>query len=178
MAAATVVGVVTQLIIAARTDFGLVHFRYFTILSNLLASGIFIVSAIRVLRKTHSSARREAVRGASVVCMAFVGVVFNTLLVDVDFGGLLPWVNAVHHMLLPLAVVVDWLPFPPGVRLSLRTALLWVVAPVLYTLYSVARGAIVGFYPYPFLIRLPSALTGEWQSTVSRSWRHSSALRY
>ena len=156
---ASLAGVVTQLVIAIRTDFGLVNFfSYFTTLSNLFASAVFIADTIRILRGAPDSARWEAVRGASVVYMAFVGIVFNTLLSDADLGGLLPWVNVVHHLLMPLVVVIDWMLLPPRVRISLRTALLWVVVPVVYTAYSVIRGALVGFYCYPFFN--PAAVGG------------------
>ena len=159
LAAASLAGVATQLIIAIRTDFGLVNFfSYFTTLSNLFASFVFIWGTIRILRGAPNSARWEAIRGASVVYMAFVGIVFNTLLAGADLGGLLPWVNVVHHMLMPLVVVIDWMLLPPKVRLSLRTALLWVIVPVVYTAYSVIRGALVGFYCYPFFN--PAAVGG------------------
>lgn len=52
----------------------------------------------------------------------------------------------------------EWLLLPPRFRLSLRTAFLWVVVPVVYTVYSVVRGALVGFYCYPFFN--PSAVGG------------------
>ena len=159
LAAASVAGVVTQLVIAIQTDFGLVNFfSYFTTLSNLFASVIFIAGAVRVLRDRPSTATWDAVRGASVVYMAFVGIVFNTLLRDADLGDLTPWVNVVHHMLMPVAVVVDWLLLPPGRRVLPRTAAIWVIVPVIYTLYSVVRGAVVHFYCYPFFN--PAAVGG------------------
>ncbi|ROQ36571.1 hypothetical protein EDF46_3113 [Frondihabitans sp. PhB188] len=151
LAAASVAGVITQLVIAVRSDFGLVNFfSYFTTLGNIFASVVFVVGAVRILRGIPSTPTWETVRGASVVYMAFVGIVFNTLLRDADLGDLTPWVNVVHHMLMPLVVVLDWLLLPPRHRVALRTALSWVAVPVVYTAYSVVRGAIVGFYCYPF----------------------------
>lgn len=51
MAVASLAGVVAQLIIVVRTDFSLANlFSFFTILSTLFASIIFIVGAARVLR--------------------------------------------------------------------------------------------------------------------------------
>lgn len=145
--------------IAVRTDFGLVNFfSYFTTLSNLFASIVFIIGAVKILRRSDDGPRWEAVRGASVVYLAFVGIVFNTLLAGADLGGLLPWTNVVHHMLMPLAVVIDWVLVPPRRRLSMRTAWLWLLVPVVYTGYSVVRGAITGFYCYPFFN--PAAVGG------------------
>ncbi|MBT1621870.1 Pr6Pr family membrane protein [Curtobacterium flaccumfaciens pv. oortii] len=150
-AAASVAGVVTQLVIAVRTDFGVLNFfSYFTTLGNLFASTVFVVGAVRTARGRPSSPRWEAVRGASVVYMAFVGIVFNTLLRDADLGDLTPWVNVVHHMLMPLAVVLDWVFVPPRWSITRRVAAWWVAVPVVYTAYSLAHGAASGFYPYPF----------------------------
>ena len=174
-AAASVAGVITQLVIAVQTDFGVVSFfSYFTTLGNLFASVVFVVGAVWLLGARGAAGAGsgagtagagsgagqggaglggpawQTVRGASVVYMAFVGIVFNTLLVGADLGGLLPWVNVVHHMLMPLVVVIDWLVWPPTRRITRRVALLWVIVPVVYTVYTLVRGAIVDFYPYPF----------------------------
>ena len=35
--------------------------------------------------------------------------------------------------------------------LGLRNALLWLIFPLLYFAYSLIRGAIVDWYPYPFM---------------------------
>ena len=51
-------GVLTQLVIAIQTHFGVVSFfSYFTILSNIIASCVFIVSAIQLARGHESTAR-------------------------------------------------------------------------------------------------------------------------
>ncbi|GAB3536219.1 Pr6Pr family membrane protein [Arthrobacter tecti] len=151
-AALSLAGVVVQLTISLNSDFGAVNFfSYFTILSNIIASLVFIISAVRLARNYQTNDADVAIRGGSVVYMVFVGVVFNTLLRDVDLGGLLPWINTVHHMVMPLAVLVDWIVWPPRSRISLRTVFVWMIFPVVYVLYSLIRGAAVGFYPYPFL---------------------------
>lgn len=151
-AALALAGVVVQLGISLRTGFGAVNFfSYFTILSNIFASAVFIISALRLARNYRTTDRDVAIRGASVMYMVFVGAVFNTLLRDVDLGGLLPWINTVHHLIMPVAVLVDWIVWPPRSSISLKTVLLWMIFPVVYVVYSLVRGAFVGFYPYPFL---------------------------
>ena len=151
MAALSLAGVVTQFVVAVQTDFGLVNFfSYFTNLANLFGSAVFVIGAVRLVRGHETTDLDVALRGASVVYLAFVGLVFNTLLVGVELGGLKPWVNVVHHMLMPLAVLVDWLVWPPRSRTSVRTMLWWMVFPAVYAVYSVVRGGAMGFYPYPF----------------------------
>jgi hypothetical protein len=57
-------------------------------------------------------------------------------------------VNAILHYLMPLAVALDWLLDPPRVRLDpARTVVLWMAFPLLYIIYTLARGAIVDWYP-------------------------------
>ena len=58
--------------------------------------------------------------------------------------------NAVHHVIMPIAVVVDWLVWPPARRLRLRVVGWWLVYPLVYLGYSLIRGPIAHFYAYPF----------------------------
>jgi hypothetical protein len=125
-------------------------FCYFTNLSNLMISIVFIVSAIRLILNRSSSDTDTAVRGGVVVYIVFVGAVFNAILVDGDIGPVLPWVNVVVHIIVPIAGLVDWIAWPPQRRLPFRVTLWWMIWPAAYAIFSVVRGAIDGFYPYPF----------------------------
>ena len=126
-------------------------FCYFTNLSNLMISIVFIVSAARLIsNRTAPSEADTAIRGGAVVYIAFVGIVFNTILADGDVGPIIPWVNVVVHMLVPIAGLVDWIAWPPRRHLPFRIALWWMIWPAAYSVFSIARGAVDGFYPYPF----------------------------
>jgi len=126
-------------------------FSYFTNISNIFISVVFIISAVRLIRgRTDASAMDAAIRGAAVVYIVFVGLVFNTLLVGTDLGDLMPWVNIVCHFVLPIAGLVDWLIWPPRRRIPLATAFWWMSFPALYVAYTLIRGAILTWYPYPF----------------------------
>ena len=39
----------------------------------------------------------------------------------------------------------------PSHALTFRRALVWLVYPLFYLAYTMIRGAIIGWYPYPFL---------------------------
>jgi hypothetical protein len=52
---------------------------------------------------------------------------------------------------MPVVVLADWLLDPPRHRIAPRVALLWLVYPLAYFVYSLIRGEIVDWYPYPFL---------------------------
>ncbi|MDN4589643.1 hypothetical protein DBA29_14190 [Xenophilus aerolatus] len=126
-------------------------FSFFTNLSNLLAAGVLIAAALRQWAGAPPSAAFETLRALTATFMLVVGVVFAVLLRDVDLGALRPWVNSVLHHVMPVVVVLDWLLWPPRPAVGFRP-LRWVLAlGTLYLAYTMARGAMVGWYPYPFL---------------------------
>ena len=150
LAATSLVAVGVQLGVSISKDYGIVNFfSYFTNLSNIFGSLVFVAGAVLLLR-TPSRDLDPRWRGAAVVYLVLVGVVFNVLLRNTDLGDLKPWVNVVVHVLMPIAVLVDWLAWSPGRRVDLRWVGLWLVVPVVYVAYSLVRGAATGFYPYPF----------------------------
>jgi len=58
---------------------------------------------------------------------------------------------------MPIVVVGDWLLSPPKKSVSYRMVALWIIFPVIYVIYTLIRGAIVTWYPYPFLNPLTSS---------------------
>jgi len=145
----TLAAITTQLVAASATPtFSPVnYFSYFTIDSNLVAAAVLLIgAAVRQRSRT-----LDLLRGAAVVYMVVVGVVFTLLLSGTDVDTAIPWVNTVVHELMPMVMVADWLLDPPAHRLSLRQSLLWLSFPFVWILYTLVRGAITGRYPYPFL---------------------------
>ncbi len=146
------VAIARQLFIHVQMGFNLVNFfSYFTNLSNTLAAGVLLFSAWRGAFAPAATALDDKLRGASVVNMAVVGIVFAALLRNVDLGALLPWVNFVLHYVMPCVVVLDWLLQAPQTRLGARQLLLVLVFPMVYLAYVLVRGSSTGWYPYPFL---------------------------
>lgn len=123
-------------------------FSFFTNLSNLFAAFVLLLSAF----SRSPGSGLGVVRYVSAVNMAVVCIVFVVLLRNVDLGALLPWVNVVLHYVMPVAVVLDFLLQPPGSRLKLRYLALALAYPAAYLVYVLLRGAVMGWYPYPFLI--------------------------
>jgi hypothetical protein len=124
-------------------------FSFFTILSNLLAVVSLVGSATRGDRA--ASRTWDLVRGQAVVMMTVTLVVYARLLADADVSLNDQWVNVTLHRLFPIVVIADWLLDPPGSSVSLRDSLVWLAFPLLWTGYTLVRGALVGWYPYPFL---------------------------
>jgi hypothetical protein len=124
------------------------YFSYFTVLSNLFAAAMLLHGALRPARERSGTV--ELLRGAAVVYILTTGIVYLLLLSG--HAPAYPWVNAILHYLMPVAMTLDWLLDPPRVRLDLaRTVVLWMAFPFLYILYTLTRGAIVDWYPYLFV---------------------------
>jgi len=147
----TLVAIAVQLIsLASKGTLNPVnYFSYFTIDSNLIATGVLIAGAAH--RARAATPRLDLVRGGAVVYMSITGIVFTLLLSNTDVDTAIPWVNSVVHELMPLVMLADWLVTPPAARLRLRQGLLWLSFPLTWIVYTIIRGAIVNLYPYPFL---------------------------
>jgi hypothetical protein len=147
-----ILAIATQLVIHVSSSFSVVNFfSFYTNLSNLFAMIILLIGAFQLLLHREATVLMDLLRGAAVSQMAVVGIVFVALLRDVDLGALLPWVNTSLHYVMPVAVVIEWLLMPPQRKLGAKQLLLCQVFPVLYVAYTLVRGAIIGWYPYPFL---------------------------
>ncbi|BAH40456.1 MAG TPA: hypothetical protein DGD08_04815 [Gemmatimonas aurantiaca] len=125
-------------------------FSYFTILANGIAGSVLLIAAYFGVRQQAVSVWYDRARGAATLYMAVVGLVFVTLLRNVDLGGLLPWINTVHHYLMPVVMVMDWLLTPPTRSPTSRDLLVFFSFPLAYVVYTLLRGAQIGWYPYPF----------------------------
>ena len=126
-------------------------FSYLTVQSNLLAVIILLLSAV-ALAGNQSSQRLAMLRGSSALNMIIVGIVFSLLLAGVDAKlTAVPWDNTVLHYIMPAFVALDWFVDLPKVHISFKQALIWMIFPAFYVIYSLVRGHIVSWYPYPFL---------------------------
>lgn len=140
-----------QLAIHIHHGYSIVNFfSYFTNLSNIFAAIVLLLGAFSLIQHRDPTVREDIIRGTSIVCMALVGIVFALLLRGQDLGSLLPWINIVLHYIMPVVIVLDWLYQPPKTKLALKQAAYWLIFPSLYLAYSIIRGAIVGWYAYPF----------------------------
>jgi len=127
-------------------------FSFFTILSNIGAVGILLFASI-ASERTWGLRVTQQIRGAATLYMLMTGVIFAVLLSGITDVALtaVPWDNIVLHYIMPIVLVADWLLYPPKTKLSYKIVAAWAVVPILYVIYSLIRGAIVGWYPYPFL---------------------------
>jgi hypothetical protein len=121
--------------------------RYFTIIANLLVAMIFTGVALGWKGPT-----RPFVLGGATLAILLVGVVYGLLLNGLDeLSGGDRLADLVLHKVAPVLVPIWWLTFAPKGGLAWRDPWLWAVLPLIYFGYGLARGALEGVYPYPFI---------------------------
>jgi len=133
--------------------FVLNFFSFFTILSNAIAAIVLLIGAWFCLRTQSDPCWYNFARAAIVTYMTTTLVVYNLLLRDIslDQATTVPWSNEILHVWAPLYLLLDWV-FAPG-RRRVPWSRFWLIAafPIGWVIYTMIRGAVVGWYPYPFL---------------------------
>jgi hypothetical protein len=134
---------------------------FMTIQSNVLCALVLLWGASNDPER-RDPALVDWIRGAITLYLVMVGIVVAVLLSgsQADLAVPIAWVDAVVHQWAPLVMLADWLIIPPRTRIPLRRAMLWLAYPLLYVIYSLIRGEIVDWYPYPFLN--PEHTGGYW----------------
>lgn len=126
------------------------YLSFFTNESNLFATALLLYGAYFGLRRDgEGRSSLDLLRGAAVIYMTITGMVFTLLLSR--SAQALPWANAVVHYMMPIVIVLDWTFDPPRRPITRARAARWLIFPAVYFAYTLIRGAIVGWYPYPFL---------------------------
>ena len=141
------------------------YFSYFTIQSGLINVVVFAVGGVMALRLPRDTVLFTAVRVSALAYALVTAGVYNLLLRNVPYEGFagLQWPNEVLHVWVPLVIVLDWLLGPGRPALRWTALRLPLVFPVAWLVYTLARGAATGGYPYPFL----DPATAGWGSVVS-----------
>lgn len=121
-------------------------FGYFTILTNIMAAGYFTAALFNA-----SFTKRAGLLSAITVYIIIVGLVYQVALRHIwDPQGLQKWVDELLHSVIPFGVLIYWSLFE---KKGLRHAQIfsWSIYPLAYLLFTLIRGSISGFYPYPFI---------------------------
>jgi hypothetical protein len=123
---------------------------FFTILSNLLSG---IVSAQLAARPDRDGPAWRPLRLAALFGITVTGIVYSTVLAAIHQpnGAAEVTVNTIVHYVVPVLMVVGWLLFGPRPRTDWRAIGWSLLFPVLWLAYTIIRGAIWAWYPYPFV---------------------------
>nr|WP_246401894.1 Pr6Pr family membrane protein [Jiangella mangrovi] len=124
-------------------------FSFFTVQSNILLG----IGAAILVRNPQADGRAfRVLRIAGLIGITVTGIVYVTLLRDlVDLEGIRAVTNVGFHYLAPVLGFFGWLLFGPWRRLDLRTVVLSLIWPVAWLVYTLIRGEVIDWYPYPFI---------------------------
>jgi hypothetical protein len=129
------------------------YISYFTIEANGLATLGFTV--LLVARRTVPGRwfSRQSVVTAITTYMVVVGLTYNIILRSLWKPSGLQWVvDELLHSVLPVGCVFYWLLYASAKkRLPWKAVPSWMLYPLAYCIYTMIRGGMTGWYPYPFL---------------------------
>jgi len=126
-------------------------FSYFTIESNIL-----VTLAVAAIWLNPQSAwgkffSRPATLTALTVYIIVVGAVYNLVLRHLyHLIGISRMANELLHVALPVLFVIYWAAYVPKATLKWNI-FPWLIFPIIYAVYTLIRGALVNYYPYPFM---------------------------
>ncbi len=152
------VGVVISAVTAANNSSGHFHpalarlfntFTFFTIQSNLLVGLAALLLAVRLQR---SSLWFSVLRLAGLTAITVTGIVFHAVLAQtLDLHSWAAAGNELVHTVVPIMAAVGWLMLGPRGLVSKRVAWLSLIFPACWLVFTLIRGAIAHWYPYPFI---------------------------
>jgi len=124
-------------------------FCFFTIDSNLLVG---FTSAAFALGLSRPRTLFQVLRLDALVGIAVTGIVFQVALAGLnDLSGWGAFADTMLHKVSPILCVLGWLLFGPRALLSWRVVWWSLVFPLGWLVFTLIRGAIIDYYPYPFV---------------------------
>jgi len=124
---------------------------YFTILTNLFCTLVLAAIAIAPHKRT-GWLRHPGTATAAAMSIVIVALVYQLLLHALWHPRGWHWLaDVLLHRAMPLLFLAYWWLAVPKATLHWRQAGAWLLYPAGYFAYTLSRGALDGWYPYPFL---------------------------
>jgi hypothetical protein len=164
--AATTLAVLTALVIQVPITAGAVEgffdtpaarvvnlFLFFTILSNVLAGVTAAALALAPPRTDRPAGLLGRVaRFDAVLAVTVTAAVYHTLLASLyHLVGAEAFADQLFHTVVPAMTVLGWLLFGPRDEVDRRVVAWSLAYPLAWLAMALVRGAIIGWYPYPFV---------------------------
>lgn len=130
------------------------YFAYFTIETALADVVVLLVGGWWAMRHARDSVLLSTAAMCIAVYAVITTVVYNALLRGLaDSGYQGPdWINEVLHVAIPILLILDWIVAPGRAPLRWRQTWWVLLYPLAWIVFTMVRGAIDAWYPYPFLV--------------------------
>lgn len=127
-------------------------FSYFTILTNIMVALFFTDRIFSSSAKQFGIFSKKGILTALTTFILIVGLVYQIVLRGMwEPKGMQFIVDELLHTVIPLYVLGYWIVFSTKGKINFRDAGIWLLYPVVYLLFVLARGSFSNYYPYPFL---------------------------
>jgi len=125
------------------------NLSYFTIWSNILVA---ITTTMIYRNMNRSSQRLKVMRLSSLMMITVTMLVYILILApDANPQSWNVYTNLLLHYITPPVTILVWLFFGPRKWISWKIIFSALLIPITYILYTFARGAVFGKYPYGFI---------------------------
>jgi len=127
-------------------------FSYFTILSNILASLLATTAVLAPQSGLGRFFERPVVAATVAMAMIVTGLIYTVVLRHMwQPVGLQFVADSGLHYVMPPLFALYWLTVVPRDALRLANIPSMLIYPLVYVVYSLIRGPLADWYPYPFL---------------------------
>ena len=124
-------------------------FAFFTVQSNLVVG---VTCLLLALDPRRDSTTFRLFRLAGVIDILITGVVYQVALADLhELDGKAAVADQILHAIVPVVAVAGWLWFGPRGLATRADALRAVLVPLAWLVFTMLRGPVVDWYPYPFM---------------------------
>jgi hypothetical protein len=128
------------------------YFSFFTILTNLLVA---LCSTLPLLAPQSVAGRfflRPSTQSATAVYIAIVGITYSLLLRHLwNPQGAQKIADMLLHDVVPVLYLAFWIFLVPKFTLRWSDSVRWLAFPLVYMVYTLARGFVSHWYPYYFI---------------------------
>ena len=127
-------------------------FSFYTILTNILVAFCFTILLVKPNSRSGIFFSQPGVLTATTIYITVVGLLYNLILRQIwSPVGFQRLADELLHVVIPLLFILYWYLFAPKGGLRWKNAFPWLIYPFVYAVFVLFRGALSGFYPYPFV---------------------------
>jgi hypothetical protein len=129
------------------------YFMFFTIQGAMITITVLFLGGISALRLSVDSTPLTVARLSVLSYAVVTAVVYNVLLRGIPDEGFVttPWPGEIMHVWIPIFIVLDWMLAPGRPAVKWNALGIVVIYPLTWVAATLVRGAVTGWYPYPFL---------------------------
>ncbi|MFT4234907.1 MAG: Pr6Pr family membrane protein [Microbacterium sp.] len=143
-------------------------FAYLTMQSNIAFALVTAVGGVIALHRMADPAWFTAIRGLVITWTVTAGLGFAIIVWQASVRGIkigVPWPDIVLHFVIPALALVTWITAPGRTAAPWRIVPLALIYPIVWGIFTLWRGARVGWYPYYFMD--PRLISGPMEFVVS-----------